>query len=201
MAKYINPLRLLYLDLSGALVSEEEKQIKQLIVSHQLDKEDMQELNGTADIFLKLEEQGHIDINNLALITQLLTSLKRQDLIDQYVVPFEEALTVDNEAATSQSRQGFSEHEDKLRNDKKPEKGVCTYKKKKARNEVSLVVLCFIMVVFTSYMIALCFEPEPKIYYTCVSRYCDPSPTNRFPGGSRRRRRRLPQWNEVDKNY
>ncbi|XP_070548765.1 uncharacterized protein [Ptychodera flava] len=80
---HINPLRRLYNSLSEQLSEDDDRSLRNLLRGDQLTTRDVEHLKSPADIFIKLEESGHISKTELLLLKELLKAIKRHPLVDE----------------------------------------------------------------------------------------------------------------------
>ncbi|XP_070533383.1 NACHT, LRR and PYD domains-containing protein 1 homolog [Ptychodera flava] len=79
----INPLRWLYNSLSEQLSEDDERSLRNLLRGDQVKIRDLESLKSPAEIFINLEESGHISITDLELLKELLEAIKRLPLVTQ----------------------------------------------------------------------------------------------------------------------
>ncbi|XP_070533371.1 nucleotide-binding oligomerization domain-containing protein 2-like [Ptychodera flava] len=77
----INPLRRLYNFLSEQLSEEDDRSLRNLLRGDQVTTRELERLKSPAEIFIKLEESGHISKTDLVLLKELLKAIKRLPLV------------------------------------------------------------------------------------------------------------------------
>ncbi|XP_077866495.1 caspase-8-like [Saccoglossus kowalevskii] len=85
-------LRELYIDIQSELGPREVERIKQFLSNAQLPKAEKESLNEASAIFLRLEESGLIKADDLSLLRNLMIKIKREPLINDYIIPCQKDL-------------------------------------------------------------------------------------------------------------
>ncbi|XP_070545838.1 uncharacterized protein [Ptychodera flava] len=81
MAGNVDPLRGLFLDISQEILEEEQRSLYGLVKGKQIPARTLQGLADTNELFIKLEELGHIGYTNLTLLKGLLGKINREPLV------------------------------------------------------------------------------------------------------------------------
>ncbi|XP_070550200.1 NLR family CARD domain-containing protein 4-like [Ptychodera flava] len=79
----ISPLRRLYNYLSERLSEDEERQLRNLLHNKQIVIRQLENLKSPAEMFIKLEDSGHISETNLGLLKDLLKEIDRLPLVEK----------------------------------------------------------------------------------------------------------------------
>ena len=97
MAKLV---RKLYIKLNDQLDKDDEKKIRTLLRGNQISKREIETLSTPGDIFIKLEESGHIGDDNLSLLKDIFKDIERQPLMD-LIVEYEKSIAQEDSFQTS----------------------------------------------------------------------------------------------------